>query len=125
MLDSPAAERKRLQFDDLAQVIQYSETSLRVTLKFHSLQKPYQIEFLCTSERNDFIKMLRQHLAHVVFQADILKSLLAAHCTTYRISAAACCSMLQRVAAYCSVLQRVAACCRLYIPYLYLPYLRR
>ena len=113
MLDSPAAERKRLQFDDVAQVVQYSETNLRVTLKFHSLQKPYQIEFLCTSERNDFIKMLKQYLAHVVFQANLPKSLLAAHCTAYRISTnristAACCSVLQRVAACCSVLQHVA-----------------
>ena len=71
LLDADVQERKQLDFDDLAQVIQYSDTNPAVTLKFLSAQRPYQIEFLRSSERNEFLNMLRTHLKAELFQARI------------------------------------------------------
>lgn len=69
MLDaSKADERKRLPFDDLMHVIQYSQTSVRVTLTFISKQKPYQIYFQDVTARDDFLELLKKNLNKKVFQ---------------------------------------------------------
>jgi CRP-like cAMP-binding protein len=68
MLDT-SGEKKLLPFDDLGQIIQYSETSLQVTLKFISNQRPYQIFFQDVKGRDGFLSLLKRNLDNQVFQA--------------------------------------------------------
>jgi hypothetical protein len=42
--------RKKLPFDDIA-IVNRHELDLRVTIKFHSGQKPYNLEFRFSRER--------------------------------------------------------------------------
>jgi len=62
LLGMTSEHRKELLFDDLATVIQNSEKSMRITIKFVSKQRTYHIEFLSIAERDDFLKYLRIHL---------------------------------------------------------------
>jgi hypothetical protein len=68
MLDT-SGERNALPFDDLWQIIQYSETSLQVTLKFISNQRPYQIFFQDVKERDGFVNLLKRNIDNQVFHA--------------------------------------------------------
>ena len=54
--------RKVLLFDDLGAVIQHSEKSMRITIKFIGEQRTFHIEFLSIAERDDFLAYLRIHL---------------------------------------------------------------
>jgi hypothetical protein len=54
--------RKVLLFDDLANIIQHSEKSKRIAIKFVGEQRMFHIEFLSIAERDDFLAYLRIHL---------------------------------------------------------------
>ena len=80
--------RKRLSFEDIAEVVftaapvqRFSDSAssilaaqpatgrnLKVTLRFQGKQKPYHLEFLRITDRDDFVALLRQHLAPNVFR---------------------------------------------------------
>jgi len=63
--------RKTLYFDDIALVNRH-ELDLRVTIQFHSGQKPYNIEFSFSRERDEFLGVLRQNVSRDVFQAKLM-----------------------------------------------------
>jgi hypothetical protein len=63
--------RKTLQFDDLATIIQHSEASKRITIRFRSAHAPYQIEFVSNAELDDFLAYLRIHLQQLKVRLNV------------------------------------------------------
>ena len=60
MMNGQAQVRKMLAFKDIRQIVQFSDDSPKVMLKFNSDQRPYHIEFLDILQRNDFIATMRK-----------------------------------------------------------------
>ena len=58
MLTGAAILRKRIDISAISQVINFSSRSSKTVLKFKTQQRPYEIEFLSSLERDDFSKTL-------------------------------------------------------------------
>jgi hypothetical protein len=62
MIHGESTVRKTLDISSISAVISHSDSSLAITLKFNSAQRPYQIEFLDKVQRDDFCAHLTKFL---------------------------------------------------------------
>jgi hypothetical protein len=62
MIHGESSVRKTIDIFSISAVISHSDSSLAITLKFKSAQRPYQIEFLDKVQRDDFCAHLAKFL---------------------------------------------------------------
>ena len=75
MLEGKATVRKRLELKFVLQLVQYSEESLHITLKFSNEQRPYKIEFNDVIDRDEFVLHMRKFLSPSSFVSRNIKAL--------------------------------------------------
>ena len=67
MTQDESTVRKKLDISTVHQIIRYSEDSLMLRLKFNNAQRPYDVEFIDTGQRDEFCLHLAKRIDHSCF----------------------------------------------------------